>query len=237
MERDSRLHLSSPGRGRHNPVIRAALQNSHVQVNSTTNSVQQTVELESQQPVLRQSPPLPTIVSTHSLHSQFTAADSIPDLLPQPSLSATVESTVNTASSPAASSVMPAPPETGLGNEAVVVNYRNASGSVNICKEVPSSSVSIHPSFEYVGDPVRNVKVLGNYLMKARQKTKPKYAARYLVRVLFPKEALLCSVIGVSTQGWCSLDPNKMNAIRGMIPFKMHRSMFYLVLIRVFNVE
>lgn len=147
MERDSRLHLSSPGRGRHNPVIRASLQNSHVQVNSTTNSVQQTVELESQQPVLRQSPPLPTIVSTHSLHSQFTAADSIPDLLPQPSLSATVESTVNTASSPAASSVMPAPPETGLGNEAVVVNYRNASGSVNICKEVPSSSVSIHPSF------------------------------------------------------------------------------------------
>ncbi|XP_040506662.1 BEN domain-containing protein 2 isoform X2 [Gallus gallus] len=214
MERDSRLHLSSPGRGRHNPVIRAALQNSHVQVNSTTNSVQQTVELESQQPVLRQSPPLPTIVSTHSLHSQFTAADSIPDLLPQPSLSATVESTVNIPSSPAASSVMPAPPETGLGNEAVVVNYRNASGSVNICKEVPSSSVSIHPSFEYVGDPVRNVKVLGNYLMKARQKTKPKYAARYLVRVLFPKEALLCSVIGVSTQGWCSLDPNKMNAIR-----------------------
>lgn len=84
---------------------------------------------------------------------------------------------------------------------------------------------------------MRNVKVLGNYLMKARQKTKPKYAARYLVRVLFPKEALLCSVIGVSTQGWCSLDPNKMNAIRGMIPFKMHRSMFYLVFIRVFNVE
>lgn len=81
------------------------------------------------------------------------------------------------------------------------------------------------------------MKVLGNYLMKARQKTKPKYAARYLVRVLFPKEALLCSVIGVSTQGWCSLDPNKMNAIRGMIPFKMHRSMFYLVFIRVFNVE
>lgn len=28
-----------------------------------------------------------------------------------------------------------------------------------------------------------------------------------------------------------------MNAIRGMIPFKMHRSMFYLVFIRVFNVE
>ncbi|XP_015741515.1 BEN domain-containing protein 2 isoform X2 [Coturnix japonica] len=214
MERDSRLHLSSSGRGRHNPVIRAALHNSHVQVNSTTNSVQRTMKLESQQPVLRQSPPLPTIVSTHSLHSQFTAAESIPDLLPQPDLSATLESTVNTASSPASSSVMPAPSETGLGNEAVVENYGDSSGSVSISKEVPSSSLSIHPSFEYVGDPVRNVKVLGNYLMKARQKTKPKYAARYLVRVLFPKEALRCSIVGASTQGWCSLDPNKMAAIR-----------------------
>ncbi|XP_065597419.1 BEN domain-containing protein 2 [Cyrtonyx montezumae] len=212
MERDSSLHLSSSGQRRHNPVTRVALRNSHVQVNSTTNSVQ--IELNNQQPVLRQSPPLPTIVSTHSLHSQFTAADSIPDLLPQTNLSPTVESTVSTASSSAASSVMPAPSETGLGNEAVVVNYTSTSGSVNISKEVPSSSVSIHPSFEYVGDPVRNVKVLGNYLMKARQKTKPKYAARYLVRVLFPKEDLLCSIIGVSTQGWCSLDPNKMTAIR-----------------------
>lgn len=147
VERTSSLHLSSPGRGRHNPVIRAALQNSCVQVNSTTNSVQHTVELESQQPVLRQSPPLPTIVSTRSLHSEFTAADSIPDLLPQPNLSATVESTVNIASSSAASSVMPAPSETGLGDEAVVVNYRSASGNVNISKEVPPSSVSIHPSF------------------------------------------------------------------------------------------
>ncbi|OXB80345.1 UNVERIFIED_CONTAM: hypothetical protein H355_012778 [Colinus virginianus] len=148
MERDSSLHLSSPGQRRHNPVIRVALQNSRVQVNSTTNSVQ--VELKTQQPVLRQSPPLPTIVSTHSLHSEFAAADSIPDLLPQPNLSPTVESTVSVASSSAASSVLPAPSETGLGNEAVVVNYTSTSGSVNISKEVPSSSVSIHPNFEFL---------------------------------------------------------------------------------------
>ncbi|NXK54116.1 BEND2 protein, partial [Chauna torquata] len=166
-------------------IIRVALQNGHVQVNSTIKSVQQTVQLESQQPVLRQSPPLPTIVSTHSLHSPFTAANSIPDLPPQSNLSATVvESTVNIASSPVASSVIPAPSETSLGNKA------------------------------YVGDPVRNVKVLGNYLMKARQKTKPKYAARYLVRVLFPKETLLCSIMGVSARGRRTLDPNKIAAIR-----------------------
>ncbi|NWZ26881.1 BEND2 protein, partial [Asarcornis scutulata] len=166
-------------------IIRVALQNGHVQVNSTIKSVQQTVQLEPQQPVLRQSPPLPTIVSTRSLHSPFAAANSIPDLPPQSNLSASVvESTVSSAPSSVASSVMPAPSETSLGNKA------------------------------YVGDPVRNVKVLGNYLMKARQKTKPKYAARYLVRVLFPKETLLCSIMGVSARGRRTLDPNKIAAIR-----------------------
>ncbi|KAM6211410.1 BEN domain-containing protein 2 [Sarcoramphus papa] len=215
MERESSLHLSSPGHGRHSPVIRVALQNGHVQVDSTIKRVQQSLQLESQQPVRRQSPPLPTIVSTHSLHSSYTATNRMPDLSPRSNPAAsTVESTVNIASSPVASSSMPAPSETSLGNNAVVVNYRNASGSVNVSKELPSSSVSINPSFEFVGDPVRNVKVLGNYLMKARQKTKPKYAARYLVRVLFPKETLLCSIMGVSARGRRTLDPNKIAAIR-----------------------
>ncbi|KAF1516825.1 BEN domain-containing protein 2, partial [Eudyptula minor] len=168
-------------------IIRVALQNGHVQVNSTIKHVQQSLQLESQQPVRRQSPPLPTIVSTHSLHSSYAAANRMPDLSPQPNLVASVvESTVNIASSPVASSSMPAPSETSLGNNAVV----------------------------FVGDPVRNVKVPGNYLMKARQKTKPKYAARYLVRVLFPKETLLCSIMGVSARGRRTLDPNKIAAIR-----------------------
>ncbi|KAF1485477.1 BEN domain-containing protein 2, partial [Megadyptes antipodes antipodes] len=168
-------------------IIRAALQNGHVQVNSTIKHVQQSLQLESQQPVRRQSPPLPTIVSTHSLHSSYAAANRMPDLSPRPNLVASVvESTVNIASSPVASSSMPAPSETSLGNNAVV----------------------------FVGDPVRNVKVPGNYLMKARQKTKPKYAARYLVRVLFPKETLLCSIMGVSARGRRTLDPNKIAAIR-----------------------
>ncbi|KAM6095815.1 BEN domain-containing protein 2 [Chlamydotis macqueenii] len=214
-ERESSLHLSSPGQGRHSPVIRVALQNGRAQANSTIKHVQQSLQLVSQQPVHRQSPPLPTIVSTHSLHSSYTATNRMPDLSPQSNLVASVvESTVNTASSPVASSSMPAPSETSLGNNAVLVNYRNASGSVNISKELPSSSVSINPSFEFIGDPVRNVKVLGNYLMKARQKTKPKYAARYLVRVLFPKETLLCSIMGVSARGRRTLDPNKIAAVR-----------------------
>ncbi|NXF56159.1 BEND2 protein, partial [Oceanites oceanicus] len=162
-------------------IIRVALQNGNVQVNSTIKHVQQSIQLESQQPVRRQSPPLPTIVSTHSLHSSYTAANRMPDLSPRSNLVASVvESSVNVAPSPVASSSMPAPSETK----------------------------------EFVGDPVRNVKVLGNYLMKARQKTKPKYAARYLVRVLFPKETLLCSIMGVSARGRRTLDPNKIAAIR-----------------------
>ncbi|KAJ7408273.1 hypothetical protein WISP_121801 [Willisornis vidua] len=106
------------------------------------------------------------------------------------------------------SSSMPAPSEPSQENDAVVENCRNASGDVNISEELPSSSVFIDPSF------VRNVKVLGNDLVKARQKTKPKYAARYLVRVLFPKKTLLCSIMGASARGRRTLDPNKIAAIR-----------------------
>uniref|UniRef100_A0A8C2U2U6 BEN domain containing 2 n=1 Tax=Coturnix japonica TaxID=93934 RepID=A0A8C2U2U6_COTJA len=218
MERDSRLHLSSSGRGRHNPVIRAALHNSHVQVNSTTNSVQRTMKLESQQPVLRQSPPLPTIVSTHSLHSQFTAAESIPDLLPQPDLSATLESTVNTASSPASSSVMPAPSETGLGNEAVVENYGDSSGSVSISKEVPSSSLSIHPSFELLGSPWHNVQLPLSVIYVAKGKSRPELSARYLIRHLFTEDVLVKSnVYGNIERGMSPLDCNKINALRDFL--------------------
>ncbi|NXY16696.1 BEND2 protein, partial [Atrichornis clamosus] len=168
-------------------IIRVALQNGHVQVNSNVKPAQQSFQLESQQPVGRQSPPLPTIVSTHSLHSSYAATNEMPDLSPQSNLAPSiVESTVNVPSSPVASSSMPAPSEPSQENNAAV----------------------------FVGDPARNVKVLGNYLMKARQKTKPKYAARYLVRVLFPKKTLLCSIMGASARGRRTLDPNKIAAIR-----------------------
>ncbi|KFQ75698.1 BEN domain-containing protein 2, partial [Phoenicopterus ruber ruber] len=179
-------------------IIRVALQNGHVQVNSTIKHVQQSLQLESQQPVCRQSPPLPTIVSTHSLHSSYAATNRMPELSPRSNLVASVvESTVNIASSPVASSSMPAPSETIAWFFLIFFFFKCFCFTK-----------------EFVGDPVRNVKVLGNYLMKARQKTKPKYAARYLVRVLFPKETLLCSIMGVSARGRRTLDPNKIAAIR-----------------------
>lgn len=218
MERDLSLHLSSSGQGRHSPVVRVALQNGHVQVNSKVKHAQQSFQLESQQPeqpVGRESPPLPTIVSTHSLHSSYTATNGMPDLSPQSNLAPNiVESTVNFASSPVASPSIPAPSEPSNENNAVELNYRNTSEDVKISEELPSSSVFINPNFEFVGDPARNVKVLGNHLMKAQQKTKPKYAARHLVRVLFPKKTLLCSIMGASARGRRTLDPNKIAAIR-----------------------
>ncbi|NXO81793.1 BEND2 protein, partial [Sitta europaea] len=168
-------------------IVRVALQNGRVQVNSKVKHAQQSFQLESQQPVGRQSPPLPTIVSTRSLHSSYTANNGMPDLSPQSNLApSVVESTVNTASSPVASPSIPAPSELKC-----------------FCF-----------TKEFVGDPARNVKVLGNHLVKARQKTKPKYAARHLVRVLFPKKTLLCSIMGASARGRRTLDPNKIAAIR-----------------------
>ncbi|CAN8196745.1 unnamed protein product [Coccothraustes coccothraustes] len=214
-ERDLSVHHSSSGQGRHSPIVRVALQNGHMQVNSKVKHAPQSFQLESQQAVGRQSPPLPTIVSTHSLHSSYTATNGMPDLSPQSNLApSVVESTVNIASSPVASPSIPAPSEPSQENNAVELSYRNASEDMNISEELPSSSVFINPSLEFVGDPARNVKVLGNHLVKARQKSKPKYAARHLVRVLFPKKTLLCSIMGASARGRRTLDPNKIAAIR-----------------------
>ncbi|NXK98515.1 BEND2 protein, partial [Formicarius rufipectus] len=182
-----------------------ALQNDHVQANSTVKHAQQSFQFESQQADDRQSPPLPTIVSTHSLHSSYTTTNEMPDLSPQSNLAPSiVESTVNVASSPVAtSSSMPAPSEPNFQTGTVCSAFFNFFSFKCFCF-----------TEEFVGDPVRNVKVPGNDLVKARQKTKPKYAARYLVRVLFPKKTLLCSVMGASARGRRTLDPNKIAAIR-----------------------
>ncbi|NWS68829.1 BEND2 protein, partial [Crotophaga sulcirostris] len=194
-------------------IIRVALQNGHVQVNSKIKHVPQSLQLKSEQPVHRQSPPLPTIISTHSLHSSYRTANRMPDLSPQSNLVASFEeSMINVASSTVASSSMPASSETKVKRKSLKKRsyFQQLAWVLNF--------FYIYKCFcftkEFVGDPVRNVKVLGNYLMKARQKTKPKYAARYLVRVLFPKETLLCSVMGVSARGRRTLDSNKIAAIR-----------------------
>ncbi|XP_029459163.1 BEN domain-containing protein 2 isoform X2 [Rhinatrema bivittatum] len=220
IQRESNLQVSPTAQRGHNPSLRVRLEKNHVPARLAVKSVHPAaLQREPQQTVLRQSPPLPTIVSTHSLQSPFSAATRIPDLNVQPKLvEAVPESPAVTASpavgGPLISSVRQTAESSGREKGPVMRNYMSSSGSTNSNEELPSSSVTINPSLEYIGDPKRNVKILGNYLMKARQKTKPKYAARYLVRVLFPKETLLCSIMGGSARGRRTLDPNKIAAIR-----------------------
>ncbi|XP_030058155.1 BEN domain-containing protein 2 [Microcaecilia unicolor] len=217
MIRESNLQICSPAQGGHSPSLRVRLEKNHVPARLAVNCVPPTaLQPELQQTALRLSPPLPTIVSTHSLQPPFSAAPGIPELNVQPKPLEAVTESSGIAASPASSGPLISSVTESSGREKgpVMINYMSSSGSSNSNEELPSSSVTINPSLEYVGDPKRNVRILGNYLMKARQKTKPKYAARYLVRVLFPKETLLCSVMGGSARGRRTLDPNKIAAIR-----------------------
>ncbi|XP_067896501.1 uncharacterized protein [Heterodontus francisci] len=70
-------------------------------------------------------------------------------------------------------------------------------------------------SFGFLGNPKRNVKIPGAFILKASQKTQPKLAARYLARNLFTDEVLVTSsAVGSKQQGLKSLDPNKLAAVR-----------------------
>ncbi|XP_068956602.1 BEN domain-containing protein 2 [Petaurus breviceps papuanus] len=213
VERESSIQISPPGQGDHSQTFSVVLPQNPVQTDSVGNSVEIPIKSESQQQDLRQSPPLPTIVSTHSLYQPFMgAANKIPDLSLQSQLLDTVVE--NTDSAAESSPVVTTQPEACVGRDTVMMDCPSSQENESLSQEVLSSSTSVSPSFEYIGDPKRNVKVLGTYLMKARQKTKPKYAARYLVQVLFPMETLLCSVMGASAQGRSTLDPNKVAAVR-----------------------
>ncbi|XP_033003225.1 BEN domain-containing protein 2 [Lacerta agilis] len=295
--------ILSPGHGCQSQPMKVKLQRAPILTRSAVKPVPHTLQPESQPPAHRQSPPLPTIVSTHSLCPPFNMASDMPDIPSQTNLTTLVNKssvtgaslaiaspvvssvastppaaslernnrTVTYQSSPGSrsirneppssssvsassavasshllyapvtankmpdlpsqaslsttavdspaqveSSAVPSPvilPETSLERKKMLVTYRTSTGVTDISNEVPSSSSMSH-NFEFIGDPKRNVKVLGNYLMKAWQKTMPKYAARYLVRVLFPKETLLCSVMGTRARGRRTLDPNKVAAIR-----------------------
>ncbi|XP_028338686.1 BEN domain-containing protein 2 [Physeter macrocephalus] len=81
-------------------------------------------------------------------------------------------------------------------------------------QDISSLCHCIPPSFGYLGDPRRNVRMLDIHLMIAQKEAKPKHAARYLVRILFSKEIMIASSVAVNSQGHQPLDPNKMAAIR-----------------------
>ncbi|XP_077152435.1 BEN domain-containing protein 2 [Ranitomeya variabilis] len=166
--------------------------------------------MEAQQTLHRSSPPLPTIVSTHSLQPIITVSDEENrevkiETLPE-----------STCSSPPSITMPPASSSKGqIKASRAAAEIEPLMMPTNVTsEELPSSSVQLGPMHEFLGDPSRNIKVPGSFLVKARQKTQPKYAARYLVRTLFTKEALLSSATEASVQGLLALDANKVAGIR-----------------------
>ncbi|XP_040280679.1 BEN domain-containing protein 2 isoform X1 [Bufo bufo] len=170
--------------------------------------------IEREQAFYRSSPPLPTIVSTHSLQSLITVSD-------EENREVKIETLPESTCSPPP--VITAPLATSsMGHKTTGATIAEIEPLLVPCipvqqnitsEELPSSSVQLVPVYEFLGDPSRNIKVPGSVLMKAKQKTQAKYAARYLVRALFSKEAL-SSARGKSVQGLMALDANKVVAIR-----------------------
>ncbi|XP_075445913.1 BEN domain-containing protein 2 isoform X2 [Ascaphus truei] len=223
-QRGPSLHMSTTSQRHHNPSLRMQVgSNLRLQPATAIKSVPPTaLPREPQQSVHRHSPPLPTIVSSHSLLLPFSQSNKrmVEQKPPQSLVEAMPESTCVVSSpsisgSLASSSVRPTTSETSFKEmKPTLMNCVSSPRHIVISEELPSSSVPWNPGYEYLGELGRNIKVPGNYLMKARQKTKPKYAARYLVRVLFPRETLLCSTMGTNARGLRTLDVNKVSAIR-----------------------
>ncbi|XP_064413543.1 uncharacterized protein LOC102345245 isoform X2 [Latimeria chalumnae] len=218
-EREARFHLSPSVRRTHGAPLRVRIQKNCTGVKSIRSSPNS----ESQQPQFntpgRQSPPLPTIVSTHSLRPpsvQYSVPSRAPDIAQMATiLDTSLKSSAVSTGSPLRHTIA----DTAFREkESASVDHVPSPEAgfpepPSACEQLCSESSNM--SLECIGDPKRNVKVPGNFLMKARQKTKAKYAARYLIRVLFTKETLLCSsVLGDSTRDLKPLDPNKIAAMR-----------------------
>ncbi|XP_053563370.1 BEN domain-containing protein 2 isoform X2 [Bombina bombina] len=201
-ERTPSLHMPPPPQGPHNPLLGIRrISNLQIQPSSTIKAVP---SVPPKPDLQRRSPPLPTIISTHSLQPSFTLSSSknVDQNLSQTVVEAMPESTCSVSSPSTSTSLAPA------------IRPTSSEASIVISEEQPSSSVPTNPGYEFLGNPSRNIKIPGTLLIKARQKTKPKYAARYLIRVLFPKEVLVCSSMGKNSQGLRVLDIGKVTALR-----------------------
>ncbi|KAG9492664.1 hypothetical protein GDO78_000909 [Eleutherodactylus coqui] len=172
------------------------------------------LSVEPQQTLQRSSPPLPTIVSTHSLLPIITLSDEDNREVKIATLPESTCSSPPIITAPLATSSMGRKKARGTIAEIEPVLVSIAGQKNVTSEELPSSSVQLVPIYEFLGDSSRSIKVPGSVLVKARQKTQPKYAARYLVRALFTKEALLCSANATGLQGLMALDANKVAAIR-----------------------
>ncbi|XP_036126076.1 BEN domain-containing protein 2 [Molossus molossus] len=92
----------------------------------------------------------------------------------------------------------------------------NSSAVPKVFKEHCTGNSAVpYGALNYIGHPSRNVQVSYLVLNIAKNKACPQMSARYLIRHLFPKEALLTSSIyGNLWHGLCALNSNRINAIR-----------------------
>uniref|UniRef100_A0A4W3I020 BEN domain-containing protein n=1 Tax=Callorhinchus milii TaxID=7868 RepID=A0A4W3I020_CALMI len=98
----------------------------------------------------------------------------------------------------------------------LATDFINETNAMKQEQMTPHASFDLSKnSFGFLGNPKRNVRIPGAFILKASQKSQPKLAARYLVRNLFTDEILVeSSVIGSEEQGLIPLDPNKLAAVR-----------------------
>uniref|UniRef100_UPI00398F053F uncharacterized protein isoform X2 n=1 Tax=Pristiophorus japonicus TaxID=55135 RepID=UPI00398F053F len=225
VEREVRIRMPPPDQGSRSSPLRIRVEKEKVSIPS--QPVRSSPQPQTEYSCTRgASPPLPTIQSVHSLQEptmQYSAtAIGISDFAQGTTI---IEQDRSVPMSSGASNAV-RPTErlyqdgcTSREREAFVnVNTTNdAEQQTNFSKpEVPSSSSATSMmSFEYLGDPRRNIKVPAAFLTKARQKTKPKYVARYLIRMMFPKNTLMHSNMqGDQARGTKPLDPNRVTALR-----------------------
>ncbi|XP_067848770.1 uncharacterized protein [Heptranchias perlo] len=226
VEREVRIRMPPPDQGSRSSPLRIRVEKEPVKVSIPSKPVLASPQPQTMYSCTRgTSPPLPTIQSVQSLQEPTMQCSStaigISDFA-QGKMVIEQDSRV-----PMSSGTNDAVRPTGRlyqdgctsrEREALVnVNTTNdAEQQTNFSKpEAPSSSSAASMSFEYLGDPRRNIKVPAAFLMKARQKTKPKYVARYLIRMMFPKDTLMYSNMqGDKARGIKALDPNRITALR-----------------------
>ncbi|XP_063312940.1 BEN domain-containing protein 2 [Pelobates fuscus] len=209
-------HLPPPPQGYHPPPLRMKVVR-NVRLQPPTSFKPGHARSQSIEPQQR-SPPLPTIISTHSLQTPFSVSDTqnnnsqdVVEVLPE---STCVSSPIISASV-APPLIRQTTSEANFKEEdPLPITHVASPGGIIMSEEQPSSSVPTIAGYEFLGNPARNIKIPGTYLMKARQKTRPKYSARYLFRILFSKETLIGCATGTNAQSLSSLDVNIVSAVR-----------------------
>ncbi|XP_062831301.1 uncharacterized protein LOC100566798 isoform X2 [Anolis carolinensis] len=142
-------HISSHRDRNYSQHTKARLQRPNILSSSSTASDAYTLQPETQHPAPSQSPPLPKIVSIHSLCSPCSMASKMPDFPSQIDLvnENLLPATSLVTASPVVSSVMPSPPPASLERSSLIATNKALPRSINTLSELPSSpSASVSPA-------------------------------------------------------------------------------------------